>query len=130
MSASSNDAALRTATLVFGLIFVFGLFPMMMMWPSGFGWDPPQPEYEQMILGLYAVLGIYMIRASKDPARHQSLISFAAWSSVVHGLIMLVQALRDSVEIPNLYGDVPALLLVGVVLIALQRRAGHGAFSA
>ena len=36
---------------------------------------------------------------------------------------MLVQALRDSSEHANLYGDVPALILVGVILLWLAPRS-------
>jgi len=52
-------------------------------------------EYEQMIIGVYAVLGIFLIMASRNPARHVSLIWFTVWSSLVHGLIMLWQARPD-----------------------------------
>jgi hypothetical protein len=74
-----------------------------------------------MIIGVYAVLGIFLIIASRDPAEHRSLIWFTVWSSLIHGLIMLAQALRDPVERPNLMGDVPALILIAVVLAALMR---------
>jgi hypothetical protein len=108
---------LRVALWVFGLIFIFGVYIMMMwVWPSGWGWEPRQSEYEQMIMGLYAVLGIFLIRAAKNPSEHVSLIWFTVWSSIVHGGIMMVQALVDETERANLLGDVPALLLVGIVL--------------
>ena len=42
-------------------------------------------------------------------------------SGLAHGLVMLVQALRDSTERANLFGDVPALLLIGGVLLFLNR---------
>ena len=42
-------------------------------------------------------------------------------SSLAHGLVMLGQALRDSTERANLFGDVPALLLIGGVLLFLNR---------
>ena len=45
-----------------------------------------------MILGVYATLGVFLIVASRDPLAHRSLIWFAVWSSVVHGLIMAVQS--------------------------------------
>ena len=60
-----------------------------------------------------------MIRAAKEPSRHASLISFTAWSSLVHGGVMLVQALRDSTEHANLFGDVPALIAVGFLFLWL-----------
>ena len=86
-------------------------------------WEPRQAEYEQMIIGVYAVLGIFLIIASRDPAANRSLIWFTVWSSLIHGLIMLAQALRDPVERPNLMGDVPALILIAVVLAVLMRGA-------
>ncbi|MEE9470647.1 MAG: DUF6632 domain-containing protein, partial [Gemmatimonadota bacterium] len=103
--------------------FLVGLLPLTIVWPAGFMWEPRQAEYEQMIIGVYAVLGIFLIIASRDPAEHRSLIWFAVWSSLIHGLIMLAQALRDPVERPNLMGDVPALILIAVVLAALMRTA-------
>ena len=69
-----------------------------------------------MICGLYAVLGIFLIAASRNPAENRSLISFTIWSSVVHAAIMSVQALSDDGEYGHLVGDVPALLLVAGVL--------------
>jgi hypothetical protein len=106
---------------LFGFIFIFGIY-IMMMWvfPSGWGWEPRQPEYEQMIMGVYATLGVFLIRAAKDPMANASLIWFTVWSSVVHGGIMLVQAILDETERMNLVGDVPALFLVAIVLAYLM----------
>ncbi len=92
---------------------------MMWIWPSGWGWEPRQPEYEQMILGIYATLGAFLIRAAKNPTQHLSLIWFAIWSSFVHGWIMLVQAMIDENERITLIGDVPALFIVALVLWVL-----------
>ena len=88
----------------------------MQLWPSGWGWEPRQPEYEQMILGVYATLGIFLVLAAKNPLEHRSLISFTIWSSLVHAVVMLVQALRDPAETGHLIGDIPALFLVAIVL--------------
>lgn len=107
---------LKIALMVFGAIFVVGIYIMMQVWPSGWGWTPRQPEYEQMIIGVYATLGVFLIRAAKDPMANLSLIWFTIWSSLVHGGIMLVQAVLDETERANLIGDVPALFLVALVL--------------
>jgi hypothetical protein len=108
---------LKIALILFGVIFIFGIYAMMMwIWPEGWGWTPRQPEYEQMIMGIYATLGVFLIRAAKDPLKHASLIWFTIWSSIVHGGIMLVQAIVDETERANLMGDVAALFLVAIVL--------------
>ena len=122
MSQHAKDQYLRIAFVVFGLIFLAGVFPMMMLWPSGWRWIPNQSDYEQMILGVYATLGIFLLLASRAPSKHRSLIQFAAWSSLVHGGIMAVQAVRDSAQMGHLMGDVPALALVGIVLLLLMPR--------
>jgi hypothetical protein len=108
---------LKVALVVFGLIFIGGIYTMMMwVWPSGWGWTPRQPEYEQMIIGFYATLGVFLIRAAKSPLANASLIWFTVWSSIVHGGIMLAQAIVDETERDNLMGDIPALFLVAIVL--------------
>lgn len=108
---------LKIALLVFGVIFILGIYPLMMwIWPSGWAWTPRQPEYEQMIMGVYATLGVFLIRAAKDPLANASLIWFTVWSSLVHGAIMLVQAIVDATERSHLLGDVPALFIVAGVL--------------
>ena len=126
MTIQTRTKFLKIALTVFGIVFTFGLLPMTLLFPGGGMWEPRQPEYEQMILAVYAVLGIFMLRATKNPIEHKSLISFVAWSSLVHGLVMLVQALRDSTEHANLCGDVPALVAVGVLFISLAPREEDG----
>jgi hypothetical protein len=116
----TQDQRLKYLSLslrIFGIIFVFGVYPMMMwIWPSGWGWEPRQPEYEYMIIGIYAVLGIFLIRAANNPMAHLSLIWFTIWSSIVHGGIMLAEAIVDPHERINIPGDISALFLVAVVL--------------
>jgi hypothetical protein len=111
------------ALVLFGLIFLVGVYPLMMSWwPAGWRWQPNQPEYEQMILGIYATLGVFLIIASRNPLQNRSLIWFTVWSSLVHGGIMAVQAMNMPAEHGHLLGDVPALALVGIVLGILMPR--------
>jgi peptidoglycan/LPS O-acetylase OafA/YrhL len=126
MESSGQDKALRIALIVVGVIYLFALYPLTLVWPDGFMWEPRQTEYEQMILITFAVLGIFLLLASREPSKYRSLIGFAAWSSLAHGLVMLVQALRDPMERANLYGDIPALVVVGVVLLVLNRPPASG----
>ena len=95
------------------------VYPLMKLWPSGWAWKPPQSEYEQMIVGIYATLGVFLIVASRKPEDHLSLIWFTVWSSLVHGGIMAVQALVYPGEHAHLVGDVPALFLIAAVLAIL-----------
>lgn len=117
MSEESRTRALRPVLIAVGLTFIFGIWLLMRLWPSGWQWQPSQPEYEQMILGVYATLGVFLLLAARDPARHRSLILLTAWSSLVHAGIMGIQAVVDSAERGHLIGDVPALAIVRVVLL-------------
>jgi len=126
MSEETKAKYLSIALYVFGAIFTVGVFVMMNVWPAGWAWEPRQPEYEQMIMGVYATLGVFLILAAKNPPEHRSLIQFTIWSSLVHATIMLVQALRDDAERANLIGDVPALFLVAIVLWVLLPKRSTG----
>jgi hydrogenase/urease accessory protein HupE len=119
MSTERDSQALRIALIVVGLIFIFGVWLLMRVWPSGWQWQPSQPEYEQMIMGVYATLGVFLLLAARAPRKHRSLILFTAWSSLVHAGIMGLQAIQDSAERGHLIGDVPALAIVGIALLVL-----------
>jgi hypothetical protein len=67
----------------------------MLFWPSGWAWHNGHSDYPMMIVGIYATLGVFLILAAREPIANLSLIWFAAWSSVVHGAIMAVQALTQ-----------------------------------
>lgn len=126
MTDNARIGYLRIALIAVGIVFIFGIFALMNVWPAAWTWEPRQHEYEQMILGVYATLGVFLLIASRDPLAHRSLIWFTVWSSVVHGSIMGIQALVDPTERPNLIGDVPALFLVAIIIAVLTRRAGRG----
>ena len=118
---------LRLALLLVGLTFLFGVYPLTIIWPSGWAWHTGQSEYLQMILAIYATLGVFLIIASRDPLAHRSLIWFTVWSSVVHGAVMAIQSVVYPQHIGHLWGDVAALFLVAGVLALLMPRAGSSA---
>ena len=116
----NREPALKAVLVAVGLIFLLGVYPLMMfLWPAGWRWQPNQPEYEQMILGVYATLGIFLLLAARNPWANRSLIAFTAWSSLVHAAIMAVQAFQNAGERGHLMGDVPALVVVGAALLVL-----------
>ena len=143
MNEESKANILKIFLIVTGLFFLVGLYPMMnFIAPESWGWTPRQSEYEQMIviiyatLGvffaasikntpsvaqmiviIYATLGVFLILAAKNPKQHRSLLWFTVWSSITHGGLMFIQALvSDGHEHDNLVGDVPALFAVAIVL--------------
>lgn len=122
----SHAKLLEAALLSFGIIFCL-VYPLSIIWPSGWAWHEGPPyasHYFVMIVGIYATLGIFLIRAARDPAAHRSLIEFTIWSSVVHALIMAVQSYDPGMHMGHMLGDVPALLLVALVLGYLTYTGG------
>ncbi len=108
---------LKLALYVVGVLFIVGVPAMMIrIWPSGWGWTPPQPEYEHMIMGVYATLGVFLMLAAQNPLANSLLIWFTIWSNIVHGAIMFVHAILDETDRINLVGDVPALFILAFVL--------------
>jgi hypothetical protein len=97
-----NNRLLSYALIVFGVAFCL-IYPLSMFWPSGWAWHdgpPASNDYFMMIVGVYATLGVFMILASRNP--------------MMAG---------------HLYGDVPALILIAVVLgyLTLDRPAARAA---
>jgi len=125
MTEADRVKYLRVALVVVGLIFAFGIYPLTVMWPSGWSWHMGQSDYLQMILGIYATLGVFLIVASRNPLAYLSLIWFTVWSSVVHGVIMAVQAFENPMHRGHLLGDVPALIVVAIVLAVLTPRGAE-----
>ena len=128
MNTEDRVKYLRVALIVFGLVFLVGVYPLTIVWPEGWAWHQTgQSLYLQMILGIYATLGVFLLLASRDPLANRSLIWFTVWSSVVHGGIMAVQSIAYPEHFGHLLGDVPALLLAAVVLAFLMPRQTAGA---
>ena len=129
MNDVTREKLLKTALRAFGAIFFF-IYPLGLVWPSGWLWHGGEGKYYlQMICSIYVVLGVFLIAAARNPSEHRSLISFTVWSSLAHAGIMAAQSIFDSHETGHLIGDVPALLLVAAVLWVLspakQQNAGR-----
>jgi hypothetical protein len=122
MTDTERIKYLRIALVLVGLIFVVGIYPLTIIWPSGWSWHAGQSHYLQMILGIYATLGVFLLMASRNPLAHLSLIWFTVWSSVVHGGIMAVQSFSGPEYMGHLWGDVLALFVVAAVLALLTPR--------
>jgi hypothetical protein len=116
MNSEAKERLLKISLVAFGVIFML-VYPVGLVWPAGWVWHAGQGEYYlQMICAVYAVLGIFLIMAARDPQRNRSLIAFTVWSSAAHAAVMAVQAMTDGHEMGHMLGDVPALFLVAIVL--------------
>src|SRR3982750_2413043 len=108
---SDQNRLLSAALILFGAAFCL-ISPLSIVWPSGWAWhegSPASNDYFMMIVGVYATLGVFLLRAAKNPSANASLIWFTVWSRVVHALGMTAESLRSPPQPGLLVGDVPAL---------------------
>lgn len=105
-----RQRALQVVLGMVGLLFLAGLYPLLTMQTGA---------AEQMLGGVYITLGFFLLLTVRNPAAHRSLIGFTAWSSLVHGAIMALQAYQNVIPRMDLFRAVLPLAIVGVVLIAL-----------
>ena len=119
-----REQILKIVLVVVGLLFVAGVFPLVMVFSE-------QPALA-MMLSLYVTLGVFLLAASRNPSAHRSLIAFTAWSSLAHATVMGVQAFRHLIAQGEFVG-VAAFVVIGIALILLdpgkrplERASGHG----
>jgi hypothetical protein len=105
-----RERVLKIVLVVVGLLFCAAIYPLILM--------AKQDPALAMMMSLYATLGIFLLRASRNPSAHRSLIAFAAWSSFAHAAVMSFQALLNMIARRELAG-VAFFVVIGVTLIAL-----------
>ena len=122
MTEADRLKYLRVVLVVAGLACL-ALYPLMMFWPSGWAWHTDHSDYQLMLVGLYATLGLCLLLAARNPLANLSLIRFTIWSSIVHAGIMTVQAAMQPEQRGHLVGDIPALFIVAAALAILAPRS-------
>ncbi len=51
---------LQIALVIVGIAFLM-IYPLTKIWASGWVWQPDQSESLQMIIGIYATLGVFLL---------------------------------------------------------------------
>lgn len=112
-----RERALKVVLVLVGLLFVAGVYPIA----GDFLGGNPSDTGDDMMLGLYVTLGVFLLLAVRKPAEHLSLISFAAWSSFAHAVVMSGLAFlpKEASERAGFLGGSAVLVLIGIMLLAL-----------
>jgi hypothetical protein len=105
-----RELALEVLLVVVGLVFVAGVYPLILM--------ARQDPALAMMMSLYVTLGVFLLLASRNPSAHRSLIAFAGWSSFAHAGVMSFQALLKMIARRELIGSA-VFLAIGIALISL-----------
>jgi hypothetical protein len=69
---------------------------------------------DQMILGIYFPIGIFLLMAARNPPANRSLIACFAWSTLAHDAVMVRQAFQGG----SMRTDGPALAVLGIICVA------------
>ncbi len=102
---------LQVLLVLSGLFFIAGIYPLLTSIPQH-----RQSDYgDQMMLAVYAVLGVFLLLAVKRPAAHRSLISFTGWGTLAHDAVMAVQAY----QLKQLRSELLPLIVIAVLCAAL-----------
>src|ERR1700733_14615733 len=105
-----RERALKIVLVLVGLLFLAGVYPL---------WRLQLDPSEQMLGGVYAALGVFLLLALRNLSANRSLVAFTAWSSLIHAAIMAVQAFHNVIPREDLLRAVLPLVIVGVALIVL-----------
>ena len=109
----TRERALKALLVLVGLALIAGLYPLL---TSLFHlWDSDVSAGDQMILGIYLPIGIFLVLAARDPSANRSLILCFAWSTLAHDAVMAVQAFQGG----TVRQEFPPQFLIAVVCVAL-----------
>lgn len=105
--------ALKILLVLVGLALLAGIYPLATSLLH------PQLNQvsagDQMILGIYFPIGIFLMLAVRNPSANRSLIACFAWSTLAHDAVMVVQAFQSG----TVRDDLPSLGVIGIICIAL-----------
>ena len=117
----TRERTLQVVLVLVGLIYSFwGYFLFLALWHSS--WLSGHNDVLPMFLTLNTVLGIFLLLAVKQPARHRSLIAYGAWSSLAHAFTMSIQsaqAVAHGVHRKDSPWDIVIFSVIGLGLLAL-----------
>jgi uncharacterized membrane protein YhdT len=122
-----RQRALRILLVLFGLIFVAGVYPLITSVRSG--WQANKEDAEPMALSLYVTMGIFLLVAARNPSANRGVIAFAAWLNIAHAAVMAVMAVHLPNERQGLLIAAAGFGVIGAALIFLApaKRLGERA---
>src|SRR5580693_2186654 len=112
-----REKALKILLVLFGLIFVAGVYPLITSVRSG--WQANKEDAEPMALSLYVMMGIFLLVAARNPSANRGVIAFAAWLNIAHAAVMAVMSVHLPNEREGLLIAAAVFGVIGAVLIVL-----------
>jgi hypothetical protein len=126
-----RERASQVVLVVVGLLYLAWTIPLVQsLWHST--WLQKGQDAFPMFMSVNAVLGVFLLLAVKQPARHRSLIAFGAWSTLAHAFTMTIMSAeawslgthrKDSPQDIVIVGGIGLLLLA--ILPAKERASAR-----
>jgi|SRR5580692_4285836 hypothetical protein len=113
----NRDKVLRILLVLFGLIFVAGIYPLITSVRSG--WQANREDAEPMGLSLHVTMGIFLLIAARSPSANRGVITFAGWLNIAHAAVMAVMAVHLPNEREGLLIAAAVFGVIGAALILL-----------
>ena len=126
----NRDKALRILLVLFGLIFVAGIYPLITSVRSG--WQANREDAEPIGLSLYVTMGIFLLIAARNPSANRGVITFAGWLNIAHAAVMAVMAVHLPNEREGLLIAAAVFGVIGapLILLAPEKQLGERAHKA
>jgi hypothetical protein len=114
-----RERVVQVVLVLMGLFYLSWFYPLFeALWHSR--WIQENLEAQTMFVSVNTVLGVFLLLAANNPAKHLSLIAFGAWSSLAHASTMAIQTAEARAQgIPRSPLDVVVIGTAGVVLLAV-----------
>jgi hypothetical protein len=113
----NRDKALRVLLVLFGLIFLAGVYPLVTSVRSG--WQANKEDAEPMGLSLYVMMGVFLMMAARNPSANRGVIIFGGWLNIAHAAVMAVMSIHLPNDRQDLLIAAAVFGLIGAALIWL-----------
>ena len=117
----NRERALQVVVVLVGLFYCFwGYLLFDDLWHAR--WLSGHSDVMPMFLSLNTALGVCLLVAVSQPAKHRLMIAYAAWSALAHAFtmtIMSAQAVAHGTHRQDSPQDIVMFVVIGVTLLAL-----------
>src|SRR6266545_1362601 len=121
---SRRERALQIVLVVVGLLIgVANIYPLVTYFLAGP--SPTGGTTAPMFWTIYAMLGVFLVLAARNPSAYRSLIAYAVWSSVAHAVVMVLMAIQLPTKRGELLAGVAVTGLSAVLLLVFGRFAAR-----
>ena len=116
-----RERTVQIVLVVVGLLYLSWTYPLFdSLWQSH--WLQNHQDAFPMFTSVNAVLGVFLLLAVKQPARHRAVIAFGAWSTLAHGFtmtIMSAEAWSHGMHRKDSPQDIVMMGVIGALLLAV-----------